>query len=232
MEEIKKKYEIEEVSFLSHISHGIRTPLNSIMGFSKLLALRNTLDSKQKVYVEGILNGSSLLLQFVENIMDLSQFEAKSYCIRCNRYNLSQLLWEFREDFYNHRIENHNTYISLMLLGNIENRDCVIETDSLLLKKALKRMLSLFTIKFPVVKFEMGYKMEGDNINIFVRTSKEKFLQEDLQKEQELYSDDEANSFDYFNYKVLEKYVSILSGKLDMNLDNQEYSFSIPIMFK
>ena len=79
--ENKKKYNSEKISFLSHISHGIRTPLNSIMGFSKLLVLREVIDEKQKEYIRGILNGSNLLLQFVDNIMDLSQFEANNYSL-------------------------------------------------------------------------------------------------------------------------------------------------------
>ena len=57
------KHNIEKVSFLSHISHGIRTPLNSIMGFSKLLVLKKMVNPKQKEYIQGILNGSGLLLQ-------------------------------------------------------------------------------------------------------------------------------------------------------------------------
>lgn len=229
MRENNKIYKTEKVSFLSHISHGIRTPLNSIMGFSKLLALRNTLDSKQKEYVEGILNGSNLLLQFVDNIMDLSQFEANSYSVRFNRYNINQLLWEFTEEFYNHRIENHDTHINLMLVWDSKLSDFEIETDSYLLKKALKRIISLVTNKFPIVEFEMGYRINEDDINIFVRPLKEKLSLDDFLKEQQLYSVDDGNSFDYFNYKVLEKSVSMLGGKLDMDSSNQEYLFSIPI---
>ncbi len=114
--ENKKKYNTEKISFLSHISHGIRTPLNSIMGFSKLLVLRELIDEKQKEYIQGILNGSNLLLQFVDNIMDLSQFEANNYSLIIRKYDINQILWEFTEDFYNRKIENNDTDINLMLV--------------------------------------------------------------------------------------------------------------------
>lgn len=92
--------EVEKISFLSHISHGIRTPLNAIMGFSKLLNFKNNSVSNQKRYVKEILKGSNLLLQFVDNVVDLSLLENNKYHLNITKFDVNQLIWEFVEHFY------------------------------------------------------------------------------------------------------------------------------------
>ena len=231
--ENRKKYKNEKISFLSHISHGIRTPLNSIMGFSKLLVLRNHVDPKQKEYINGILNGSNLLLQFVDNIMDLSQFETDNYSLRITKCDINKILWEFTEDFYNHRIENNNTNINLMLVWDSKVDQTDIETDSVLLKKALGRIVNLVSEKYPIVEFELGYRLnDDDTLILFIRPSVEKLSDEDLSIKNQPYEVDENNSFDYFNYKVLKHSISLLGGKLIMSSDNQEFSFEVPVKYK
>lgn len=231
--ENSKKYNTEKISFLSHISHGIRTPLNSIMGFSKLLVIKNLVDTKQKEYIQGILNGSNLLLQFVDNVMDLSQFEANNYSLRIKDYDINQILWEFTEDFYNQKNENNNTDVNLLLVWESNVKDFSIETDAVLLKKALQRIINLVVVKYTVNEFELGYRiLENTSLCIFVRPAKEKLAVEDYLIDQQFYSVDENNSFDYFNYKVLSDSLSMINGELTMDSRNQEFSFVIPINYK
>lgn len=231
--ENRKKYKREKISFLSHISHGIRTPLNSIMGFSKLLVFKDLVSQKQKEYIDGILNGSNLLLQFVDNIMDLSQFESDNYSLRIKKYDINKILWEFTEELYNQRIENNITDINLMLVWENKVDYCEIETDEILLKKALSRMINIVSAKYPIVEFELGYRIKDNSkVSMFVRPSREKLTSEDLLNTQQLYSVDESNSFDYFNFKVLKHSVSLLGGELVMDANNQEFSFELPVQRK
>ena len=233
MRENLKKINTEKISFLSHISHGIRTPLNSIMGFSKLMGLKKVIDPKQKEYIQGILNGSNLLLQFVDNIIDLSQFEANSYSLRIKKYDINQILWEFTEEFYEQKIENNDTNINLMLVWDTKVRDLEIETDSILLKKVLRRIVNLITVKYPIVEFELGFRItENDSLNIYVRPSKEKLSFNDFLNEHQFYSIDENNSFDFFNYKVLTSSLLKLEGELSFEPENQEFSFIISTKYK
>jgi len=230
----RRKYnESEKISFLSHISHGIRTPLNSIMGFSKLLSLRSLIDSKQKEYVQGILNGSNLLLQFVDNIMDLSQFESNNYSLRLEDHDLNKILWEFTEEFYNQKNENNDSNISLILVWETKHSDVRVKTDSVLLKKALQRMINLVSVKYPTVEFELGYRrINGSSLRLFIRPAKENLNPENLLDESQLYTVDENNSFDFFNYKVLIESLYALGGELSTESKNQEFSFIMPLNFR
>jgi PAS domain S-box-containing protein len=64
--------------FLASMSHELRTPLNAIVGFSDLLAeeTAGALNPKQKRFVDHIKQGSTHLLQLINDILDLSKVEA------------------------------------------------------------------------------------------------------------------------------------------------------------
>lgn len=64
--------------FLASMSHELRTPLNAIVGFSDLLAegTPGALNVKQKRFVDHIKQGSTHLLQLINDILDLSKIEA------------------------------------------------------------------------------------------------------------------------------------------------------------
>ena len=59
--------------FFSTISHDIRTPLNAIVGFSQMLKLGVKTKEEQDEAINSILIGSKSLLDFVNDILDLSR---------------------------------------------------------------------------------------------------------------------------------------------------------------
>lgn len=64
--------------FLASVSHELRSPLHTIIGFSELLAeqLDGPLNEKQKRFVDHIHRDSLHLLELINDILDLSKIEA------------------------------------------------------------------------------------------------------------------------------------------------------------
>jgi signal transduction histidine kinase len=64
--------------FIANVSYELRTPLNTIIGFSEILKEQyfGTLNERQKEYSEGILEASHLLLSLINDILDLATIEA------------------------------------------------------------------------------------------------------------------------------------------------------------
>ena len=65
----------EKSAFLANMSHEIRTPMNAILGFGELLE-SEPLTAKQSQYVRSIRQSGASLLRLINDVLDLSKFEA------------------------------------------------------------------------------------------------------------------------------------------------------------
>lgn len=87
-------YEINRVKsdFLATMSHELRTPLNSILGFSDVLAAIDSLDDKQKRYVQNIQKSGRMLLEMINNILDLAKIESGKMEVRLAEFQIEQVI--------------------------------------------------------------------------------------------------------------------------------------------
>jgi two-component system sensor histidine kinase/response regulator len=71
-----KRLNVSKDNFLSIISHDLRAPFTSILGFAEIIRNENKLSEKDKVeYVNYIYDSSKILLQLVNNLLDWSQLQ-------------------------------------------------------------------------------------------------------------------------------------------------------------
>jgi two-component system sensor histidine kinase BarA len=78
--------------FLATMSHELRTPLNSIIGFSDVLGAIQSLDDKQRRYVENIRTSGRMLLEMINDILDLAKIEAGKMEVRPVTFRLEAAL--------------------------------------------------------------------------------------------------------------------------------------------
>ncbi|MCE9629152.1 MAG: HAMP domain-containing protein [Planctomycetia bacterium] len=78
--------------FLATMSHELRTPLNSIIGFSDVLGSIQSLDLKQKRYVENIRTSGRMLLEMINDILDLAKIEAGKMEVRPTTFKLESVV--------------------------------------------------------------------------------------------------------------------------------------------
>ena len=85
--------------FFSCISHDLRTPLNSIIGFSKLA--EQELDNKQslKEYIDKIVSSSEQLLELVNDIVDFARMENGEVKLSLSPAILKTLVSESADSF-------------------------------------------------------------------------------------------------------------------------------------
>jgi signal transduction histidine kinase len=64
--------------FITNVSYELRTPLNSIIGFTEILSNQyfGALNQRQAGYTENILQASRVLLSLIDNILDLALIDA------------------------------------------------------------------------------------------------------------------------------------------------------------
>jgi two-component system sensor histidine kinase BarA len=78
--------------FLATMSHELRTPLNSIIGFSDVLGSIESLDAKQRRYVENIRTSGRMLLEMINDILDLAKIEAGKMKLRPTVFRLEAVV--------------------------------------------------------------------------------------------------------------------------------------------
>lgn len=101
LEESMKEADISneaQTKFLENISHAIRSPLNTILGFSETLLVENNSDiDKIKEDVSDIYNASQYFLELTNNISDISQIESEKVTITEKEYDLGDIIGEINE---------------------------------------------------------------------------------------------------------------------------------------
>ncbi len=104
-----------KTKFLAMVSHEMRTPLNGVIGMSKLL--QNTkLDPEQKNYAKALKSSGENLLELINSMLDLTMIEA-------GRFEVKRETFEF-SDFMNNSIE------LLSSKAYAKNIDCGLFIDS------------------------------------------------------------------------------------------------------
>lgn len=83
-------------TFLSNMSHDIRTPMNAIIGFTTL-ALTNVGDpEKVRGYLAKILSSSNHLLSLINDVLDMSRIESGKIHLEETEVNLADILHDLR----------------------------------------------------------------------------------------------------------------------------------------
>ncbi len=78
--------------FLATMSHELRTPLNSIIGFSDVLGSIQSLDDKQRRYVQNIRSSGRMLLEMINDILDLAKIEAGKMEVRPSTFRVESVV--------------------------------------------------------------------------------------------------------------------------------------------
>ena len=83
-------------TFLSNMSHDIRTPMNAIIGFTTLAV--SNIDNKKRVrdYLGKILSSSNHLLSLINDILDMSRIESGKIHLEETEVSLSEVLHDLK----------------------------------------------------------------------------------------------------------------------------------------
>lgn len=81
-----------KTTFLSNMSHDIRTPMNAVLGFTTLLAMDAENPVKVKEYTKKIMASGQHLLNLINDILDVSKIESGKVVLNIEEFTLNDLV--------------------------------------------------------------------------------------------------------------------------------------------
>lgn len=103
----KKENEEKLRASITNMSHDLRTPLTSIIGYLQMIKSEKQSESDKKEYIEIVERRTKSLQQLINSFYDLSRIEGNEYKFNYKKVNLSNVLCENIAVFYNDFINNN-----------------------------------------------------------------------------------------------------------------------------
>jgi len=156
-------------TILSNVSYEVRTPLNSIIGFSEALDLGmlGELNAKQAEYVGAIRQSSDHLKHTIDAIIDLSAIDAGQMELRLDKLDVTGLLERTAEKFVA-TLDKRKLDLSIEVAADVTT----IMGDEARLEQILGNLLSNAAgFSSPGAQIRMGARKKGDMLQIWVADS-------------------------------------------------------------
>ena len=151
-------------AFLCNMSHELRTPLHAIMGFAGLIANPSMPEDDKVTYANIINRNVDSLLEIINDIFDISQFESGVTGVETEPVNINDLLNSLQTWI---NLEKSNVgKEEIVVRVNKANKDLnfSISTDGYKLKRAMSHLV-YNALKYSEEGYiEIGYTFSGNNV--------------------------------------------------------------------
>lgn len=153
-----------KTDFLAHMSYELRTPLNSIIGFSELLGkeYQGPLNDIQHEYMNNILSASGQLLELINDILDLSVIEAGGLTLDIDQFTLPGVMDQVIDQLQE-RIKAKDIDVVVDCKSDLDpvwgDVKRIQHTVYNLLSNAVKFTPSLGSVKVTVAQEDLNYKI-------------------------------------------------------------------------
>jgi signal transduction histidine kinase len=153
-------------AFLANMSHEVRTPLNSIIGFTELLADPYFEEEQKSEFIQHIVSNGNTLLSVISDIMDISKLESGEITIRKSQINAQEFISGIKEQFAL-QTEAKNLELKLTIPDTYD--EIIVFADIERLKQIFNNLIGN-AIKFTANgSIEIGYQPKGKMVEFYVR---------------------------------------------------------------
>lgn len=143
-QKIKVKYKNKEEEIrrsISNMSHDLRTPLTSIIGYIQLIKNENISEYEKKEYIDIVERRTKNLEELISNFYDLSRLEENNYKFNLQKVNLKGILSQNIAMFYDDFVKKNITpeiYMDDNILDIVTDKNAVTRIFSNLISNILK----------------------------------------------------------------------------------------------
>ncbi|KAB2494312.1 HAMP domain-containing histidine kinase [Bacillus cereus] len=132
----RKSSDERKKRMLCDISHDIRTPMTSIIGYSKTLAEQQLTPEKQKLFAGYVYSKSLQLGKLIENLFNFAKLDSPSYKLQLQKEDLIEFIKEIIVSYYG-EIEEKEFHLNTFF----PKHPVYLNLDSQLMKRAIGNII-------------------------------------------------------------------------------------------
>jgi hypothetical protein len=222
-----------KTAFLANISHEIRTPMNGILGFSEMLKEPLLSGEEKAEYLDVIHQCGNRMLQLVNDLIDISRFDAGETVLQTGATSLNILFYDLYLFF---KPVTEKKRLKLSYATGLSDEESIIETDGLKLNQVLTNLLHN-ALKFTSSGgIEFGYARKGESLEFYVADSgigipaemKETIFERFRQIDNSLTRNHKGSGL---GLSISKAYVEMLGGTIGVESaegEGSRFSFTLP----
>lgn len=160
-----KNIENEETrkKMISNISHDLRTPLTSMLGYMELIFDDKELShEKKEEYLKIIYDKGNSLYDLMEEFFQVSKLDSNDIKVTINKVNISEIVRQSVVSFFA-EIQKHNIEPKI----NIGDKDIYIFSDGKIINRILSNLINN-AIKHGFKAVSLGVNLSCDENNVFL----------------------------------------------------------------
>lgn len=221
---------------ISTVSHDLKTPLSTIVGYSELLG-NSDVNTKQSYFIKNIKNSSEYITQLVQDLLDFSQIEAGKITIEKVPFLLPEIIDEVAKS-----IQTVYKQKDIDLIINVDEKlNTKIVGDPFRLKQILSNIIGN-AYKFTEQGFIRISAYVAEDNDFFAITIEDSGIGIE-KKNQKLVFEEFAQANENIEKKyggtglglaICQKIISILGGKLNLEStfgEGSTFKIKLPLLF-
>jgi signal transduction histidine kinase/CheY-like chemotaxis protein len=223
--------------FLLNISHNIRTPMNSILGFAELLSMTDPGPDRRKEFIQVIKKQSKNLLQLIDDVAEIAKYESGMMTVTKTPVNLNLLINEIVKDVENMRSTARKDDVKIIQKLPIRE-GLEIYTDAGRLHQIFISLVN-HSLRYTIQgSIELGYNLPSDNkIDFFIKDTSRGITKDDVKNIFDRFIQSDMDEFSRYDDKtglglnIAKSIVKLLGGKINLDSDPElgmTFTFSLP----
>lgn len=207
--------------FLSLISQELRTPLNSILGFSNILIEQGygKLNIKQLKFLQNISNSCAQMLEKVEMLIEVSRIESGQAELAQESANLNIIIRDVLENFQN-TVDKKSIKLKIQLDKNLKSIKVDIKKLTHVLKNIFQNVLKI-SIDKSALSVTTGEYSDGEFYLISIQNDKIDLKKDQTDKFLEIFTYDDSILEDPgFGFggsiRIIKRIVELMGGKIEL----------------
>ncbi len=156
-------HEESQKRMISNISHDLRTPLTSMLGYMELIFERDNLDqTKKKEYLKIIYDKGNFLYDLMEEFFQVSKLDSNDINLNFKNINLSEIIRQNIISFFS-EIQKLNIEPEI----NIGEKDIYLLCDEKIMNRILNNLINN-SLKHGTGASKIGINLSSDSMYVYI----------------------------------------------------------------